>query len=150
MDRYNNATEKRHVVLLRDARTGLDADTDGRFLPRLGKEGVMRVCKRCDETKPLDRFPINNTLPSGVLRKHTCNDCRSHQGKVRARLHRENTKPTDATCPICKRSGGKIVLDHDHDTDEFRGWLCNDCNNALGKFGDSIDMLRRAINYLKG
>jgi hypothetical protein len=43
-----------------------------------------------------------------------------------------------------------IVLDHDHDTDEFRGWLCNDCNNALGKFRDSIDMLRRAINYLKG
>ena len=113
----------------------------------------MRVCKRCDETKPLDRFPVNNTLASGVLRKHTCNDCRGHQRKVRVRLHRENAKPATLDCPICNRhvTGSRdIVLDHDHDTDEFRGWLCNDCNNALGKFGDSIDMLRRAINYLKG
>ena len=107
-----------------------------------------RTCKRCHASKPLDSFPINNTLPSGILRKHTCNTCRSHQNKVRARLHRENPKPVSVTCPICENTV-KPVLDHDHDHDTFRGWLCNDCNNALGKFNDNTETLNRAITYLK-
>ena len=111
----------------------------------------MRTCKRCDVSQPLEAFPINNTLASGILRKHTCNTCRNHQSQVRARLHRENRKPDHLRCPICHKhvSGSKnIVLDHDHDTDEFRGWICNDCNNGLGKFNDNVDMLKRAIKYL--
>ena len=107
-----------------------------------------RTCKKCAVSQPLEAFPINNTLASGILRKWTCNTCRSHQSKVRARLHREHSKPESVTCPICQQSGQKIVLDHDHATDEFRGWLCNDCNNALGKFSDSPEILQRAIAYL--
>ena len=112
----------------------------------------QRECKVCHQIKQLGQFPINNTLSSGILRKHTCTECRKQQGKVRARLHRENRKPDHLRCPICHKhvSGSKsIVLDHDHATDKFRGWLCNDCNNGLGKFNDSIDMLTRAINYLR-
>ena len=109
---------------------------------------MKRLCKKCDTVQPLEAFPINNTLASGILRKHTCKTCRSHQSKVRARLHRENAKPASATCPICEKTG-KMVLDHDHDNDTFRGWICNDCNNGMGKFNDSIDMLNRAITYLK-
>ena len=111
-----------------------------------------RTCKRCHTSQPLDSFPINNTLASGILRKHTCKTCRNQQNKVRARLHRENPKPESLDCPICDRhvTGSRdIVLDHDLDTDEFRGFTCNDCNNGLGKFHDSIDMLNRAITYLK-
>ena len=40
------------------------------------------------------------------------------------------------------------VLDHNHETGEFRGWICNDCNNALGKFNDDPKVLRIAIRYL--
>ena len=41
------------------------------------------------------------------------------------------------------------MLDHNHTTDKFRGWVCNDCNNALGKFKDDAYTLRRAIKYLE-
>ena len=37
------------------------------------------------------------------------------------------------------------VIDHDHDTGEFRGWLCNNCNTGLGAMGDTIEGLERAI-----
>ena len=40
-------------------------------------------------------------------------------------------------------------LDHDHDTGEARGWLCNKCNSALGWFDDNIDFLKRAVQYLE-
>jgi hypothetical protein len=40
-------------------------------------------------------------------------------------------------------------LDHDHETGEFRGWLCHYCNTNLGRFGDSLDGLQPIIQYLK-
>jgi hypothetical protein len=41
-----------------------------------------------------------------------------------------------------------VVLDHDRVTGKFRGWLCQECNSGLGKLGDDIAGLRRAIAYL--
>ena len=110
---------------------------------------MNRKCKKCGKTKKLEVFPINNTLASGILRKHTCNSCRRHQSKVRTKLHKENKRPKLIVCPICDKETRKVVLDHNHSTGEFRGWLCNDCNNALGKFNDDIDFLKKAIKYLK-
>ena len=108
----------------------------------------MRLCKKCGEEKILLDFPINNTLASGILRKHTCNVCRAHQSKIRQRLHKEYSRPDQGECPICEKETTKLVLDHNHNTDKFRGWLCNDCNNALGKFGDDVALLQKAIDYL--
>ena len=43
-----------------------------------------------------------------------------------------------------------IQLDHCHETNTFRGWLCNSCNTGLGKLKDNIAMLEKGIKYLKG
>jgi len=52
-------------------------------------------------------------------------------------------------CAICrKRLVGKICLDHDHDTDEVRGLLCNTCNQGLGYFDDDPELMRAAMAYL--
>ena len=109
---------------------------------------ARRKCKKCGKKYVLTDFPINNTLASGILRKHTCKYCRAHQSKVRAKLHREHKKPENIVCPICENYTDSPVLDHCHKTDIFRGWLCNDCNNALGKFKDDVAMLKKAIKYL--
>ena len=114
-----------------------------------------RVCKKCGEEKPMQEFPINNTFyhqATGevrILRKHSCNTCRYAQTKDRMRLLKEHEKPEKAECPICLRTTDKLVLDHDHDSGKFRGWLCNDCNSAVGKLNDDVPTLYRAINYLK-
>lgn len=54
-------------------------------------------------------------------------------------------------CAICKESLtlDDSKLDHDHFTDLVRGLLCDGCNLGLGSFRDSIDVLERAIEYLK-
>jgi hypothetical protein len=39
-------------------------------------------------------------------------------------------------------------LDHDHSDDSFRGWLCEPCNTGLGKLGDNLDGVIKAVNYL--
>jgi hypothetical protein len=42
-----------------------------------------------------------------------------------------------------------LCLDHNHETGKFRGWLCDNCNTGIGKLGDTVEGLERAIAYLK-
>jgi hypothetical protein len=41
-------------------------------------------------------------------------------------------------------------VDHCHSTGKVRGLLCRECNQGIGKFRDSPDLLRLAILYLEG
>jgi len=40
------------------------------------------------------------------------------------------------------------AIDHNHETGDFRGILCLNCNSLLGMARDSKRILQKAINYL--
>jgi len=50
-------------------------------------------------------------------------------------------------CDICQRMGN-ICFDHDHKTGKFRGWICSNCNVALGMVDDNPQILIEMINYI--
>jgi hypothetical protein len=54
-------------------------------------------------------------------------------------------------CAICKVEIELIdsAIDHNHETGEFRGVLCKQCNRALGMFKDSPQVLKNAVEYLE-
>ena len=54
---------------------------------------------------------------------------------------------TSASCEIC---GGieRLGYDHCHITGDFRGVLCMPCNTGLGKLGDNLSGITRALSYL--
>jgi len=60
-------------------------------------------------------------------------------------------------CAICRTDNpgggptrrGYWHVDHDHGTGAIRGLLCMDCNVGLGRLGDSVEGLERALAYLR-
>ena len=54
-------------------------------------------------------------------------------------------------CFLCgsAESHKKLHMDHDHETGEFRGWLCNKCNQAIGLMQDSPEIAFRVAIYLE-
>jgi hypothetical protein len=62
-------------------------------------------------------------------------------------------KTQNNCCAICMsptpKGRGTFHVDHCHKTGTIRGLLCHDCNTGIGKFGDNIEALRKAVNYLE-
>ena len=113
-------------------------------------------CRTCGIVQPSINFETHHTE-----RKTRCKSCKSGHSRVIKKLRLENPLPPDEyCCPLClkdikelskfgQRYMSSWVLDHCHDTNTFRGWLCKNCNMGLGMFKDSKDYLERAITYLK-
>lgn len=56
----------------------------------------------------------------------------------------------EGVCDCCGEIAVRgLVFDHDHARDLFRGFLCYSCNTGIGKLGDTIEGLTKALNYLK-
>jgi hypothetical protein len=59
----------------------------------------------------------------------------------------------DFRCAICgdkdpKTQSGVFTVDHNHDTMEVRGLLCNLCNRAIGLLSDDAYLAYAAARYL--
>ena len=94
---------------------------------------------------------INHTTPIKVQYKDICKSCAGAKSKIVNKLRKENPYPDELyVCPICLKTSKKYYLDHDWTSGEFRGWLCNACNVALGLLKDDQEILNRAIQYLRG
>jgi hypothetical protein len=66
-------------------------------------------------------------------------------------------KEQGGACAICgKLEEDNIVhgkfsslsVDHNHDTGEVRGLLCNQCNRGIGMLGDTPEAIGKALAYL--
>lgn len=77
-----------------------------------------------------------------------------HIHNITLKQYNQIFKSQNGQCAICKTTkpggpGGRLHIDHDHDTDKIRGLLCSKCNSALGSFQDNPEILKSAIQYLE-
>jgi len=114
------------------------------------------TCIKCDIEQPVTQFIA---MKSGEI-KRTCKSCKNGHKAIIKKLRSENEYPSeDYCCPICERDIEELskygqmrmknwVLDHCHETNTFRGWICHHCNTGLGAFADETRRLANSTRYL--
>jgi hypothetical protein len=106
------------------------------------KKHNIRVANNA--AKPQNRFikALRNSIRWALIHGHA--PCSATVEEIAA-AH-------DERCHGCGRLENtfpkKLSLDHNHDTGQFRGWLCKGCNIAVGETDDSSSRLRSLADYL--
>ena len=107
-----------------------------------------RRCRECDCLKPESGFYIAYYKKGGEpTRGYVCSDCKKSQATLRKGL-RQSAGTPPSKCECCG-SEDTLLIDHCHDSLDFRGWLCNSCNVGIGHLGDNIEGLEKALSYLR-
>lgn len=119
------------------------------------QSGHRKTCATCKE-----EFYISDGKHRG---RPYCLSCTSNHVRIRSMLRKANPIPKAHRCECCGKSEDDLTihygklgnpmsvwrLDHCHETGQFRGWLCANCNIGLGKFYDDPDLLTKAIRYIQ-
>ncbi len=122
---------------------------------------VPKKCNKCQLILPLSYFSGNSSggscffLKSGLrCRRGECISCGKEEGKGKAKAMAVAKKqgipykaPEGTCCELCGKTE-KIVFDHDHTLETFRGWLCDPCNRSIGVLGDSAESVLKVVLYL--
>ena len=92
------------------------------------------ICRgKCKRELPFDKtnFSKRNATSRFGL-SLVCKPCDHRNRNVRRTLNKKHAKEeANGRCYACNKETDKLVLDHDHETDEFRGWACHSCNRKL-------------------
>ena len=118
----------------------------------IGTENMWQYCSVCNTLKNEKDFALHSHVDMYGRKylKNQCRECHNKNDRLLYNLRKIHGATRASNCAICGNEDRKLQLDHCHETLEFRGWLCTTCNVGLGKFKDSIEMLERALKYLKG
>ena len=138
----------------------------------------VKTCTDCGETKPITGFRSRGGSMKHLLKSYcnTClfkkHRTWAENNQERVNEYREKDPWTlakrcarrgitpeelvdryerqEGCCAICSTeiTLTDSAIDHNHETGEFRGVLCKQCNRALGMFKDSTKILHSAIEYL--
>lgn len=130
-------------------------------ITQTGKPYRYKICNVCHILKEdFVDFEINQTDAQGrKTTRPSCRDCRVDIDGVKLitseRNRMQQIKPNKFfVCPICEKGSipdvtANLVIDHNHDNGLAREWLCDSCNTGLGRFKDNVELLEKAIAYLK-
>lgn len=110
-----------------------------------------KKCSTCKIVKPVEEFTKNKTSPDGF--QYNCKQCFNSYQVIRRYNLDSDEFFSKTNCDIC---GAEFVgtidkhVDHCHNTEKVRGYLCRPCNLMLGYARDNKDTLTKAIQYLDG
>ena len=109
----------------------------GRVHPKCGtviKFTATGSCRACYETDRRSKSRARN------LKYHR---------KILLEEYETQYQQQDGRCLICHMQFRLLLVDHDHQTGQIRGLLCNGCNSAIGLLKENKQLLHNAVKYLE-
>lgn len=109
----------------------------------------------------LGKFPYDKVVVGERVQRKMSTEAMRHYGLKRyygidLAKYQEMLLAQNGVCAICSKPetsvvNGKIkplAVDHCHNSEKIRGLLCARCNQAVGLFGEDVNALSKAIDYL--
>jgi hypothetical protein len=112
-------------------------------------------CSCCEKEKHSTEYSWvskGDTSPYKTLNSTKCKSCQDQDRILVSKLKKQHKLPANNLCEICGKppEKGKILnCDHNHQTGEYRGYLCTKCNVGLGNLGDTEECIEKTLKYLK-
>lgn len=111
------------------------------------KDGLFPLCKECKIKYDQERYERTKDVAKQRMRTN-----RLAQFGLTPEQYEEMLEAQSGGCAICGTpegyAGKRLAVDHDHQTGEVRGLLCDRCNLVLGKMEDNPELLQQAATYL--
>jgi hypothetical protein len=103
-------------------------------------------CIHCGHKPPKPNW---NSRTKSWVHNTSCKACMNFWTRHRFRLTHQDREflNNNSFCQICGATKN-LHIDHCHTTNKIRGYLCGVHNKGIGCFGDNIEHLTAAINYL--
>lgn len=110
---------------------------------------LTRVCKECKQVKPLTNtfFRNEHHTSKTPFYRAECRVC-DRDIKRKLALIKKAAPPKPMQCQCCEKQTTALVVDHDHITHTFRGWICSGCNLGIARLGDNLEGIQKAAVYL--
>jgi hypothetical protein len=152
-----------------------ERDEAGRYVP-VSVAPETKTCPRCEETKPIEEFAPRGGSRPAHHRQSFCRSCAAARGREWEKENPERTaerqrkyrlrrefgltpeeydamfKAQGGVCAVCEQPQlgdiKNLAVDHNHETGEVRGLLCNRCNPALAILDDPA-WLAAALAYVE-
>lgn len=111
---------------------------------RQTRRSWCKDCDRRDNRKELS--PRRATIKNWKLKKRF---------GITLAQYDEMVAKQGGLCAICGKPPSarsihsSLCVDHDHESGRVRGLLCGDCNIGIGKLGDNLEGVMRAVKYLQ-
>jgi len=136
-----------------------------------------KLCNTCGTNKPLTEYYSTKGTKDGL--RGECKCCNKaatkarRQGPKRKQIldkqidsqmkrlygiglddYNKMLEDQGGKCAICNTSepghgGNRFCIDHCHTTGKVRGLLCMPCNVSIGHLKDNVQLLEKALNYVK-
>ena len=109
-------------------------------------------CHKCGETKDISCFSIRGEGKKKNRINIYCKSCINEDRRVLNRL-KKTAPPVPEVCDCCgEKPKGRLkktlCLDHCHETNTFRGWLCDNCNVSISRAGDTLEGVTKIYQYM--
>mgnify|MGYP003939491259 CR=1 FL=1 len=150
------------VKMKRCSKCGLIKSYSNFYVDKSRKDGLTYDCKEC--RKSHRRSYYMKTKNTKYMKEYNKQYYKENKTKEHNRYlektygitYKEKIRLLELQnykCAICgkdlKTRGNDTNIDHNHDTGDVRGILCTRCNTLLGWANESIEILMRAVYYLK-
>jgi len=119
------------------------------------KDGRNSECKKCCHFRL--KIQRRNPIFKQKFKEYQRNSIFKFRYGITTKEFEKMVKKQKNKCIICNEEPKKtkafqtwnLHIDHCHKSKKIRGLLCHLCNRGLGLFKDDINLLKKAVKYLK-